>query len=48
MNCGRLFKIYSIYEKKIKCPICEAEGTNPYYVKQEKISPKKMFGKFDK
>ena len=48
LNCGRVFRVWDVTEKKCECPFCNAKGDNPYYRKPEKISQSKMFVKLSK
>jgi DNA-directed RNA polymerase subunit RPC12/RpoP len=47
MNCGRLYLLWDIHEKTIKCPYCDVKGKNPYYVKPENHNPNTVFQKMD-
>lgn len=47
MNCGRPFPVWDRHKKTIKCPHCDAEGKNPYYVAPVKIKPEKVFMKLE-
>lgn len=47
IHCGRHFIVWDIHEKIIKCPHCDAEGKNPYYVPPKKVDPEKVFVRFD-
>jgi hypothetical protein len=39
--------VWDRHKKTIKCPHCDAEGKNPYYVAPVKIKPEKVFMKLE-